>query len=277
MKIINFLICPKCKSYKISLNNKIMCTNCKNEYYFDSATNQVIFEEVHKPINTDENIYYLKKNKVKRLSWRELNYLKTKEFINNISKNNICLDIGSGPMTNKNLFKKFDNIIYMDGAKFKSVNIVCNFEKLIPLRDNTIDFIFMSNVLEHMFYPLDILKNIHRILKKDGKCLIFVPYSIKLHQEPHDYHRYTKHSLKRLLENSNFIDFKIEEMGSISNVVSNTLLIDMETKRNNSFLTKKIIFLLQWIIYKLFLVQRRFDSTSINTKMPQGYSIEIKK
>ncbi len=277
MDITKILICPKCKSNQFSKNNQIICNNCNSNFSYNEKNNQVVFEEVYKPNKVDEDIFTLKKNNHKRLLWRELNYLKIKKYTKTIPNNKLCLDIGCGPMTNKNLLNKFDTTLYMDGAKFNSVNIVCDFEKLIPIKNNSVDFILLSNVLEHIFSPQFFLNEIYRILKTNGKCLILVPYQIKLHQEPFDYFRYTRHALKRLLNNSNFSDFLIEEIGSTSNIIDNFLLIDMKTKRNINFFSKKIIFFLQWVIYKLFSIQRKFDSASINTLIPQGYSVEIKK
>jgi SAM-dependent methyltransferase len=278
MDIKKILICPKCKSGQFSKNkNQIICNSCNIGFYYNEKNNQVIFEEVYRPNKVSEDVFTFKNGKHDRLSWRELNYLKIKKYTKTIPKDKLCLDIGCGPMTNKNLLNKFDSTIYVDGAKFNSVNIVCDFEKLIPIKDSSVDFILLSNVLEHMFNPQLIFNEIYRILKTNGKCLILVPYLIKLHQEPYDYFRYTKHALERFLKNSKFSNFLIEEMGSTSNIIINFLSIDMQTKRNINLFNKKIIFFLQWIIYKLYTLQRRFDSSSVNALIPQGYSIEIKK
>ena len=277
MNLIDILICPSCKTNDLNINGeKIICANCSNKYFYDTKQKQIIFNEVYLPKSIKENIFFLNKNK-KNFSWRELNFLKIKEFVKDLPIDTICIDLGSGPMTNKNLLKKFNNIIYMDGAKFNSVNIVCDFEKIIPLKNNSVDLIILSNVLEHMFDPQTLLNEIYRVLKNNGKCLILVPYAIKLHQEPHDYFRYTKYALKRLLENANFLNYKIEELGSISNVLSTVLKEDRMTPRNKSFFITKLILILQWCIFRLFLIQRKLDSKTVNNKLPQGYSIEIKK
>ena len=38
-------------------------------------------------------------------------------------------------------------------------------------------------------------RSICNVLKKNGECLIIVPFTIKNHQEPFDYNRYTKYYL----------------------------------------------------------------------------------
>ena len=180
-------------------------------------------------------------------------------------------------MTNKELFSNHMHTIFMDGAKFDNVNIVCNFEKKIPIKDTSIDCILLSNVLEHIFYPENLLSEINRILKPGGKCLILVPFIIKLHLEPHDYHRYTKHALKRLLELTKFKKFNIEEMGSHSNIIQNFLKLDRKLNLQGSLLVKLVIKILQNIIFRLFSIQNRLCGEIISEVTPQGYAIEIEK
>ena len=278
MHLIDILICPDCKTGNLNVKDeKVVCANCNNKHFFDINQNQIVFKEVYTPKKVEEDVFSLNENKKKNFSWRELNYLKIEQFVKDFPVDSVCIDIGSGPMTNKNLLKKFNNIIYMDGAKFNSVNIVCDFEKAVPLKSNSADAIILSNVLEHIFSPQTLLKEIYRVLKNNGKCLILVPYSIKLHQEPHDYFRYTKYALKKFLEDSNFLNHKIEELGSITNVLATILKHDKETPRNKNFLVNKLIFIFQWCISKLFLLQCKLDSTTINNQLPQGYSVIVKK
>jgi len=278
MHLIDILICPDCKTGNLNVNDeKVVCENCDNKFFFDINQNQIVFKELYTPKKVEEDVFSLNENKKKNFSWRELNYLKIEQFVKDFPVDSVCIDIGSGPMTNKNLLKKFNNIIYMDGAKFNSVNIVCDFEKVVPLKSNSADAIILSNVLEHIFSPQTLLKEIYRVLKNNGKCLILVPYSIKLHQEPHDYFRYTKYALKKFLEDSNFINHKIEELGSITNVLDTILKHDRETPRNKNFLVNKLIFIFQWCISKLFLLQCKLDSTTINNQLPQGYSVIVRK
>jgi len=37
-----------------------------------------------------------------------------------------------------------------------------------PIKDKTYDFILFQNVIEHLDYPYKVLKELHRILRKDG-------------------------------------------------------------------------------------------------------------
>ena len=277
MKIIEYVICPHCDKDKFQkFKSVICCVNCNKKFTLNK-NNQIIFEEVYKPESPNEKSLSLNLKNKTSFSWRELNFIKTKNWLKNIDTNAFCLDLGCGPMTNKKLFFNHYKTIFMDGAKFDTVNIVCNFEKKIPLKSNSIDCVLLSNVLEHIFYPEKLLKEINRILKKDGKCLILVPFFIKLHQEPYDYHRYTKHSLSKMLELSNFNNFKIEEMGSHSNILVNLLKLDRKLNFNKNIIIKFIIILLQKLIFRLILLQKKLTGEIVSKITPQGYAIEITK
>ena len=58
-------------------------------------------------------------------------------------------------------------------------NITCNFEfDKLPFKDNSVEYIWSSHVLEHIKEPMNILNECWRILKPDGKFEIKVPYGL---------------------------------------------------------------------------------------------------
>jgi SAM-dependent methyltransferase len=62
------------------------------------------------------------------------------------------------------LHEKLENLVLVD------LN-----SKRLPYRDKVFDAVNCSAVLEHLFYPLDLLKEIKRVLKDDGVVLISLP------------------------------------------------------------------------------------------------------
>jgi SAM-dependent methyltransferase len=58
-----------------------------------------------------------------------------------------------------------------------------------------------------------VLKEVYRVLKKDGIFFFTVPFLWNLHEVPHDEYRYTPFSLQRHLENSGFRDINIKATG----------------------------------------------------------------
>ena len=84
----------------------------------------------------------------------------------------------------------------------------------IPLPDESADMVLMLQVIEHLEDPLAAIKEATRILKPGGVLVVSSVQWYALHDEPHDYFRYTKYGLKSLLERS---DLKIEKLVSEGN------------------------------------------------------------
>ena len=85
-------------------------------------------------------------------------------------KNKIVLDIGCG-------YNKFSpDAIGVDIHFTPVVDIICDLEKGLPFRSNSIDYIYCSHVLEHINNFEELLEEIYRIVKKNGKIHIVVPH-----------------------------------------------------------------------------------------------------
>lgn len=87
-----------------------------------------------------------------------------------------------------------------------------------PFKENTAERILMDNVLEHLDNIVDVMQEIHRILKPKGIIEIYVPYakSDGAFQDPTHKHYFTEKSLDYFTENSNYkyyseLKFKILE------------------------------------------------------------------
>ncbi|MES2937387.1 MAG: class I SAM-dependent methyltransferase [Pseudomonadota bacterium] len=76
---------------------------------------------------------------------------------------------------------------YYDGATF-------------PFPDASMDAVFCSQVLEHVFTPERFAAEIARVLRPGGRLLLTVPFVWDEHEQPRDYARYTTFGLKALLE-----------------------------------------------------------------------------
>ncbi|MHB1922492.1 MAG: class I SAM-dependent methyltransferase [Chitinophagaceae bacterium] len=80
----------------------------------------------------------------------------------------------------------------------------------IPFEKDTFDSIFCSEVFEHMFNLEQILPELHRVLKNDGRMLVTVPFCWNEHEAPYDFGRYSSFGIKHILSEGGFemIDFK---------------------------------------------------------------------
>ena len=116
------------------------------------------------------------------------------------------LDIGCGNKPYESLFTEVAtsyvgcDIVQSDLHK---VDIICPATHL-DFNDERFDTVFSTQVIEHVDDPFQMLKESFRVLKKGGYLILSAPFTWELHEEPHDYYRYTKYGLKAMLEKEGF-------------------------------------------------------------------------
>ena len=73
-----------------------------------------------------------------------------------------------------------------------------DFEKdRLPYEDKGIDTVILCNVLEHIFNYQHLLNEVERVCR--GQIIGCVPFQFQYHPDPHDYFRFTKEALRKLL------------------------------------------------------------------------------
>jgi SAM-dependent methyltransferase len=115
--------------------------------------------------------------------------------------------------------------------------------KTIPLESDSIDSVLCSEVFEHIFNLTDILKEVNRVMKKDGAILITCPFVWKEHEEPHDYARYTLFALEDILIKSGFKKVVTDKSGNFIEVIFQMIVLFFYDKyygkANRFWLTRK--------------------------------------
>ncbi len=118
------------------------------------------------------------------------------------------LDFGCGSKPYQSCFNYKEYIgvdIQNSGHDHKNENIDVFYDgNKIPFNDEYFDFVFSSEVFEHIFNLDKIIKELNRVLKKDGKMLITLPFVWNEHEEPYDYARYTSFAIKEMLNKNGF-------------------------------------------------------------------------
>jgi len=90
----------------------------------------------------------------------------------------------------------------------------------IPFEDGRFDIVFCTEVLEHVPEPSEFLDEIRRVLRPGGVLIMTTPFLVPLHEEPHDYYRYTQHGIRHLLMKSGFSGITVEPFGEYFAVVT---------------------------------------------------------
>jgi SAM-dependent methyltransferase len=128
-----------------------------------------------------------------------------------------CIDIGCGDMPYKTVIaERVTEYHSLDRERrAPDVTFVGDVQNMSMLIDNTYDSAVCFDVLEHVPNPMQAISEIGRILKPQGILILSVPHLSRLHEEPHDFFRYTKYGLHTLLENTGFDVLEMQTQGSL--------------------------------------------------------------
>lgn len=125
------------------------------------------------------------------------------------------LDAGAGRGVYRELLQKHaDKYVGMDVAASGATTVLGDAQRL-PFSDASFDTVFCSQVLEHVPEPWLALAEFRRVLKDDGHLILTVPHISWLHNEPHDYYRYTRYGLAHLLAQAGLTTSDVTPSGGL--------------------------------------------------------------
>ena len=116
----------------------------------------------------------------------------------------VILEIGSGKKGKNGRYPYSAKHLFDDSNDFICTDIDSTFGHAV-LDITTMecaevyDVVLCLNVLEHIFDIKLSVDNIYNSLKSGGRACFAVPVLFPLHDEPHDYWRFTEHSIRKLL------------------------------------------------------------------------------
>ena len=70
----------------------------------------------------------------------------------------------------------------------------------MPFADESFDTVLCTQVAEHVPEPGRLFSECARVLRPDGILILTTPQTEELHEQPHDYFRYTRYGLRYLAE-----------------------------------------------------------------------------
>ena len=163
----------------------------------------------------------LNKKKLKNLSFPK--FIRTLKDVQNISitrslMNQIIekldfsgkiLDIGGG--RNSSYISIFKDVEYISVNIDKKIlpDILVKENQKFPLKDNYFDTCLLFNILEHIYDWEFIFSEIKRLLVKDGKIYIIIPFLYPIHGSPNDFKRVTGSYLEKFLKINKFNDIQV--------------------------------------------------------------------
>lgn len=159
-------------------------------------------------------------------------YKNLKIFIQRCKTNNslTILDYGCGTSPYKNLFNNVvRRYIRVDIDRSLDADFLVSEDEKVPLKENSIDLILSTQVLEHIQHPDFYLSECMRLLKRSGLLLLSTHGLWPYHAYPSDYHRWTKSGLENEIKSQGFkIEKSISILGPFAAVIQFEMLIIAE-------------------------------------------------
>jgi ubiquinone/menaquinone biosynthesis C-methylase UbiE len=163
---------------------------------------------------------------------RDLSYSLRRHFVDQFHFQHVSalragsrvLDLGGKKTGKRGLFdiESYDvQVVFANVDELAKPDTVADAVRL-PFASDRFDAIICSELLEHVPDPRIVVREIHRILKPGGQFLACVPFMNRIHQDPHDYGRYTDLFWTEALDDAGFAEIDIEKQGQFWSV-----LIDM--------------------------------------------------
>ncbi|MBC3920797.1 methyltransferase domain-containing protein [Undibacterium sp. CY18W] len=190
------------------------------------------------------------------------------------------LDLGCGKVP---LFMSYKDLvtenICVDWAnsqhKNEYLDFECDLSKALPFADAEFNTIILSDVLEHLPEPESLWKEMTRILAADGKIIMNVPFFYCLHEQPHDYHRFTEHALRHLVAKSGLRLLRLEAIGGSPEILADFLAKHLQFV---PVLGKAMAIAIQYSV-QLFLKTGIGKKVSAKTSQafPLGYFMVVEK
>jgi len=186
-------------------------------------------------------------------------YIESRSLYENLSlvsnkiKGNV-LDIGCGGKPYERIFtnsKKYVGIDHINSKRLINNKADFYFDGIkLPFKSNYFDSIVCTQVFEHVCDLDGLIKEMRRVLKKNGVILLTVPFFWEEHEIPNDFRRFSKYGIISYLEKNKFyISYYKKSTNSIITIL----------QLNNNLLNSKLSnFFLLNLFFKLLIILNNF-------------------
>lgn len=204
----------------------------------------------------------------------EQNSLVYKGLIQKYSKG-VLVDLGCGNVPYYCIYKDLvEEIVCIDwGTSYhecKHLDYIADLNEEIPLNSNFAETIILTDVLEHIKRPEQLMCEIARVMAIGGRLILGVPFLYWLHEEPYDFNRFTKHKLVDLCRQNGLNVIHFEEVGGPI-----TVICDLIGKNIPSAFLSKLFQKVVWSFLNTKLGQKLDDRNK--SKFPRSYCLVAEK
>jgi SAM-dependent methyltransferase len=174
--------------------------------------------------------------------------LKNAEFISGIA-----YDLGAGDAPYRSwlltLASDYRSVDWPNSHhKNSAIDIAADLNGPLPIGSEVADTVLAFSVLEHLHCPQNALEEACRILRPGGHLLVQTPWQWWIHEQPHDYFRYTPYALRRMVERAGLSVVGIQaEAGFFTTVILKLNYFSLRLIRGPIWLRSIIRFTLSFV------------------------------
>jgi SAM-dependent methyltransferase len=142
-----------------------------------------------------------------------------------------ALDMGAGQLAWSNLLREHCHE-YMSGDLIRGhpqLDLLFDVREGLPFADKTFDTLFCCSVLEHVAEPWEAFSEMWRVLVPDGVAIVSLPFVYNLHDEPHDYYRFTRYGIQYLATKTGFAVGEVVVNGGLFHLFFNVPSVVLST------------------------------------------------
>ena len=186
-----------------------------------------------------------------------------KNFLLNY-KNNKILDFGCGDTRYKKFIEENNEYIGVDSKTtgFENSKKFADFywdNQTLPFEDEKFDVIICTEVLDDIEDIDTTTLELKRVLKKNGKIFITMPFLFGEHDIPYDFRRFTSFGIKKFFEKQNFkvVEFKklLKGKNSLIQIIESEFgrYLNEKSSKNFKFFLKfffKIVLIIIKLLFK---------------------------
>ena len=133
----------------------------------------------------------------------------------------------------------------------------------LPFADGCADAVLCTEVIEHVTDPPLMLAEFARVLMPEGFVLLSSPFTWQLHDEPHDYWRFTEFGLRLLFERAGFRILEIRPINGFAGaLLQSQCYLLMQGAGRLRFVTRPFVWLLQIVATLIGFLDRNQRMTS---------------
>ncbi|MPZ57889.1 MAG: methyltransferase domain-containing protein [Rhizobiales bacterium] len=182
---------------------------------------------------------------------------------------------GGGTPSYLEILKVTGMFVNMDRIEEARPTVVGDLESYYPVASNAADNVILFNTLEHVYRYQHVVDEMCRVLRPNGKALVYVPFIFPIHTHQteaflvDDFFRYSARSLDRIFRDAGFSRISIEPLGGLFIVICEFIGFALRYQ------------ILQFLAQALCIgVQRLVERLRPNTsaqRYPLGYFIVAQK